>query len=145
MLSVVPDTGVLVSGAINSQGNPYPIIKSWRDGELSLILCPQLLDELRRVLARRRLRRFISQEDADEFVDALAFAADVRDNPQPIPGLVPGDPGDDYLVALARETGADYLLASDQHLIGLDSPRPPVIAPRALLAELECRRREPGE
>lgn len=75
-----------------------------------------------RVLARRRLRRFISQEDSDEFVDSLALAADVRDDPYPISGLGPDDCGDDYLVALARETGAEYLLASDQHLIGLDSP-----------------------
>jgi putative PIN family toxin of toxin-antitoxin system len=145
VLSVVPDTGILVSGAINSQGNPYRIIKAWRDGELSLVVCPQLLDELRSVLARPRLRRFISEEDAQEFVDALALAADVRDNPEVIPGVVPDDPGDDYLVALARETGADYLLASDQHLVGLESPRPPVIAPGDLLAELERRRVEAHE
>lgn len=142
MLSVVPDTGVLVSGAINSLGNPYRIIKAWRDGELSLIVCTHLLDELRRVLARPRLRRFISEEDAQEFVDAVAVAADVRDDPGLVPGLVPDDPDDDYLVALAQETGADYLLASDQHLIALKSPRPPVITPGALVAELERRRRE---
>jgi predicted nucleic acid-binding protein len=110
-----------------------------------LVVCPELLDELRSVLARPRLRRFISEEDAQEFVDALALAADVRDNPEVIPGVVPDDPGDDYLVALARETGADYLLASDQHLVGLESPRPPVIAPGDLLAELERRRVEAHE
>lgn len=83
-------------------------------------VCPQLLDELRRDLARRQLRRFISHEDGEEFVDSLALAADVQNDPHPISGLVPGDPGDDDMVTLAPETGADYLLASDEHLIGLD-------------------------
>lgn len=140
MLSVVPDTGVLVSGAINSQGNPYRILRAWRDGELNLVICPQLLVELRRVLLRPRLRRFITSEEAIEFVDALAIAADVRDDPHPTVGLVPEDPDDDYLVALARETGADYLLASDQHLLGLAAPKPPVITPAALVAKLAERR-----
>lgn len=141
MLSVVPDTGVLVSGAINSLGNPYRIIKSWREGDLSLIVCPQLLAELTRVLARPRLRRFITADDAQEFVNALAIAADVRADPRPVSGLVPDDPGDDYLVALAKESGADYHLASDQHLLSLVDLRPPVVTPGALVVELEKRRR----
>jgi putative PIN family toxin of toxin-antitoxin system len=137
VLSAVPDTGVLVSAAINSQGNPYRILRAWREGELSLIVCPQLLEELRRVLMRSRFRRFISEDEAQEFVDALSVAADVRADPHPVSGLVPDDPDDDYLVALAREAGAAYLLASDQHLLGLRSPRPLVISPAALVAELD--------
>jgi predicted nucleic acid-binding protein len=87
------------------------------------------------------MRRFISAAEAKAFVDALAAAADVRADPQPVSGLVPDDPEDDYLVALSRETGVDYLLASDQHLLKLKAPRPPVIAPAALVAELNRRRR----
>jgi putative PIN family toxin of toxin-antitoxin system len=138
----VPDPGVLVSAAINSQGNPYRILRAWRDGEVGLVVCPHLLQELRDVLGRPRMRRFISAAEAEAFIDALTAAADVRADPYPVTGLVPDDPDDDYLVALARETGVDYVLASDQHLLKLEAPRPPVITPAALVAELENQRTE---
>jgi putative PIN family toxin of toxin-antitoxin system len=140
VIAVVPDTAALVSAAISRQGNPYAILRAWQDGELSLIVCPQLLDELRQVLLRDRLRRFISREEALVLVEYLSGAADVRPDPHPIAGLVPQDPGDDYLVALAREAGADYVVSGDQHLTGLRSSRPPVITPAQLVAELERRR-----
>lgn len=106
-----------------------------------MVVCPHLLEELRDVLGRPRLRRFILAAEAIAFVDALEAAADVRADPHPVSGLVPDDPEDDYLVALARETGVEYLLASDQHLLELKAPRPPVMTPAALVAELYRRRR----
>jgi putative PIN family toxin of toxin-antitoxin system len=140
MLAVVPDTTVLVSAAISRQGNPYRILRAWQDGELSLIVCPHLLDELREVLLRERLRRFIAQEDALAFVEYLSSAGDVRPDPDTVVGLVPEDPEDDFLIALAREAGADYVLSGDRHLTELASLRPPVITPAQLVAELERRR-----
>jgi putative PIN family toxin of toxin-antitoxin system len=141
MLAVVPDTTVLVSAAISRQGNPYRILRAWQDGELSLIVCPHLLDELREVLFRERLRRFIAWEDALAFVEYLSRAADVRPDPDTVGGLVPEDPEDDFLIALAREAGADYVLSGDRHLTQLASPRPHVITPAQLVAELGRRRR----
>ena len=138
----MPDPGVLVSAAINSQGNPYRILRAWRDGEVNLVVCPHLIEELREVLGRPRMRRYVSAAEAEAFIDALTAAADVRADPDPVTGLVPEDPDDDYLVALARETGVDYVLASDQHLLNLKAPRPRIITPAALAAELESRRAE---
>ena len=90
------------------------------------MVCPQLIAEVRDVLQRPRLRRFISESEANEFVDLIAGVADVRADPEPVAGLVPADPDDDYLGgSLARETVVDYILSSDQHLTGLRSPRPP--------------------
>jgi putative PIN family toxin of toxin-antitoxin system len=141
MLTVVPDTTVLVSAAISSQGNPYRILRAWQEGELSLVVCPQLLAELRDVLLRDRLRRFIPREEALAFVEYLSRVADVRSDPHPIARLVPGDAGDDYLIALAREAGVDYVLSGDQHLTALRSSHPPVVTPAQLVAKLERRRR----
>src|SRR5207302_586931 len=98
--------------------------------------------ELRDVLFRRRLRSFISEEDALAFVEALRAGADVRSDPDPQEGLVPNDPEDAYLVALARETGAEYVLSSDRHLVALHPARPPVITPSLLVGELERLRTE---
>lgn len=139
MITVVPDTTVLLSAAISNRGNPYRLLRAWQEGELSLVLCPHLLDELNEVLHRDRLRRFISRGDASAFVEYLSRVGDVRADPGPVTGLVPEDPDDDFLFALAREAGAEYVLSSDQHLIRISSPRPPVITPAQLVAELERR------
>ncbi len=53
-----------------------------------------------------------------------------------MPGLT-ADPDDDYLVALARAAGADYLVSGDRHLLELTDPEPPVLTPREFLALLE--------
>jgi len=141
VITVVPDTTVLVSAAISNQGNPYRLLEAWQHGELSFVLCPHVLEELKEVLDRDRLRRFITQEDAAAFVAYLSRVADVRPDPVRVHGLVPDDPDDDFLFALAREAGVDFVLSSDQHLTELSSPRPPVITPARLVAELERLRR----
>jgi len=137
MITVVPDTTVLVSAAISRQGNPFRLLLAWQEGELSLVVCPHLLDELTDVLHRDRLGRFISRQEASEFVDYLRRTADLRSDPRLVIGLVPEDPDDDYLVALAREAGVDYLVSGDDHLVRLPSPRPPVVTPAQLVDRLD--------
>ena len=58
----------------------------------------------------------------------------IKDPPE-VSGLTP-DPGDDYLVSLARAAGVDCLVSGDPHLTGLADPRPPVLTPRAFLDRL---------
>jgi predicted nucleic acid-binding protein len=53
-------------------------------------------------------------------------------DPPPIAGLTP-DPGDDYLVVLARASGAKILVSGDRHLVDLEAPTPPVLSPREFL------------
>src|SRR2546423_14706223 len=129
MISVVPDATVLVSAAISRQGNPFRLLLAWQEGELSLVVCPHLLDELTDVLHRDRLGRFISRQEASEFVDYLRRTADLRSDPRLVIGLVPEDPDDEYLVALAREAGGGYLVSRDGHFVLLPSPRPPPLTP----------------
>ena len=50
-------------------------------------------------------------------------------------GLTP-DPGDDYLVALARAAKVHVLVSGDPHLSELKQARPPVLTPRAFLRRL---------
>ena len=63
------------------------------------------------MLARPRFRRWVSLEVAAEFIDGLAQDALVLDDPPAQPGLT-ADPDDDYLIALARAAGADYLVSA---------------------------------
>lgn len=135
-MRVVLDSNVLVSALISTAGSSREIVTAWVDERLALIASPTLIDELRDVLGRPRLRRWVSVETATEFIDGLAEDAEIVDDPPPLPGLTP-DPEDDYLVALARAAHADYLVSGDRHLLGLADPTPPVLTPRQFLDLLE--------
>lgn len=51
-------------------------------------------------------------------------------------GLVPADPVDDYVVALARSAHASVVVSGDTHLLGISSSELPVMSPREFLARL---------
>lgn len=128
-MRVVLDPNVLVSALISPAGPPREILTAWTQGRFELVASPALLGELRDVLARAKLRRWVSVATAAEYVDALAEDAVVIDDPAAHPGLSP-DPDDDYLITLARANAADYLISGDRHLTGLTDPNPPVLTPR---------------
>jgi uncharacterized protein len=136
VIRAVVDPSVLVSGVITSGGPPAHLLDRWLDAEIELIVCPHLLDELEGVLLRTKFRGLLTPDEAVTFVELLRLTASVKPDPQPAPGLTP-DPKDDYIVALAREAGADCVVSGDAHLIDLPDPRPPVLRPRALLEILE--------
>jgi uncharacterized protein len=91
-------------------------------GRFELIASPQLLAELERVLSREKFRRYASLDQAYSFVRAVARLAVLVEDLAPTPGAT-ADPGDDYLVALARAQDADAIVSGDRHLLGLEQPR----------------------
>jgi putative PIN family toxin of toxin-antitoxin system len=132
----VLDANVLVSAAISPAGPPRQILSAWIQERFELIASPALLEELVDVLARPKFRRFITTSVAAEFIDGLATDAIVVADP---PEVSP-DPDDDYLIALARVAGADYLISGDRHLLDLTDPDAPVLTPRQFLDLLETMR-----
>ena len=137
MLRVVLDVGVIVSGALTAGGPPGRILDRWRGGELDIVVSPSLLAGLDRVLAYERIRRRVAREDAQELVAELHHHAVVVEDPVEIEAGVTRDPGDDYLVALARSAGADVLVSGDAHVTEVPGLEPPVLTPRELIEILE--------
>lgn len=134
-MRAVLDPGVLISALISPDGPPREIVSAWAEERFELIVSPALLEELREVLARPKFRRWVSIETAAEFIDGLEGAALLIDDPPTEAGASP-DPDDDYLIALARSSGADHLVSGDSHLTSLAEPRPPVLTPREFLDQL---------
>ena len=134
-MRAVLDPGVLVSALISPDGPPRQILTAWADGRFELIVSPTLLDELRDVLARAKFRRWVRTETAAEFIDGLEDAALLVSDPPAQAGVSP-DPDDDYLIALARSSGADHLVSGDSHLTSLAEANPPVLTPREFLDRL---------
>lgn len=106
----------------------------WRDGAFDLVVSPLLLEELERVLLRPKFRGYVTTGEVAAFVAAVAREAIVVADPEPEPGLT-ADPGDDYLVSLARAAGADWLVSGDAHLVGATF-EPPAVTPREFLERL---------
>ena len=127
---VVIDANVFVSAAIQ-RGASHRIIASWLGGsaEFEVVMCPQLLGEIREVLTTRpRLRKWISLEKATLFVDTIEAVVDLVNDPDEIQTET-RDPNDDYLIALARAHDVDAIVSGDKDLLEWQEQRPPVMTP----------------
>jgi uncharacterized protein len=133
---IVFDPGVIISALISVEGAAAEALDRWREGDFDLVVSPALLEELQRVLLRRKFRSYVTEEDVGQYVAALAKDGLVMSDPVPSVEPLTEDPADDYLVSLARAAGADALVSGDAHLTDLDAPDPPVLTPRQFLTQL---------
>ncbi len=132
---VVVDPGVLVSARITfgGRGAPSELLMAWFEGRFDMIASEALLAELEEVLLRTKFRRYISIEEVARYLDLIRRAAPTESEPSLPSETFTPDPKDEYLVALARASGADFLVSGDPHLTRLENPRPPTLTPRAFL------------
>ena len=135
MRRIVVDPGVLFSAALSPMGNPSRIIEAVRSGRVVLIVSPHLLAELDSVLGRPKIETKLDPGALSVLRHVLA-AAPAAEDPVAVP--VSRDPKDDYLVALARQAGADCIVSGDADLTVLDDLEPPMRSPAAFLAELDA-------
>ena len=98
------DADCLIASVLTSDGATSRLIDRWQAGDFELVVCPQLVHEVRKALLSPRLaqRYEISESDANAFAGKLTEES-----------LMTTDPKDDYLVALALETG--LLVTRDRH------------------------------
>ena len=128
-MRVVLDTNVFVSAAIQS-GASHRIIKHLI-GENSdeLIICDEILSEIREVLfSRPRLRKWISLIDAERYVEMLQLRFNFVPNPTDVIAIS-RDSDDDYILALAQRERADYVISGDKDLLVLQIPEISIITP----------------
>jgi putative PIN family toxin of toxin-antitoxin system len=144
---VVLDTGVFLQATISRGGPAAAILALFDRGLITLCVCDALLDEIREVLERPRIRRrnpHYSDHDIERLLDGL------RRKAVAIPGAItahfvyPRDPDDEYVISLAVDAGARFLVARDKDLLSLEDdpdfrrrfPDLHVLDPVAFLHEL---------
>jgi len=112
MLRVVADANVLISAALARSPNAPSVqtLDAALDGRLELVTSPLLLRELASVLARPRLRKYLTSDQAHRFLADLAGQSTLLADPPPPYPAVCRDPDDDYLVALATAHHATALV-----------------------------------
>ncbi len=120
MRRVVLDTNILVSATIAREGAPARILAAWRDGEVELATSPVLLDELSDVLTRPRIKKhqWMTEQEVAALREELQRCA-LHGSGERVATVINDDPDDDYVLSAAVETGADYIVSGDPHLLGL--------------------------
>jgi putative PIN family toxin of toxin-antitoxin system len=97
------------------------------------VICPALIAEVEEVLIQRpRMRKWIALDVAERYVETLRVLADIVSDPVEVE-VGTRDVDDDYLVALARGHGADYIVTGDKDLLEWPEQRPPVLTPAAFV------------
>ena len=111
-MRVVIDTNVLVSGVFFG-GVPGRILDAWRDGKLTLVVSPAILEEYERVGAV--LATQYEGAELEPFLALVAVHADVVQAAPLAEGLC-ADPDDDMFMACALAGAATVVVSGDKAL-----------------------------
>ena len=111
-MRVVLDTNILVSALLVEQSPPAKLITPWRQGRFTLLTAAPQLDELLRVTRHPKIRARLTPALAGRLINELRHLAVVVDH-LALAEVSP-DPGDDYLLAIARGGSAEYLVTCDK-------------------------------
>lgn len=137
-MRVILDTNVLLGALISPHGAPDEIYRAWRAARFELVTSSAQLDELRRVSRYPKLKAILPAHRVGTMVNNMQRAIVLTQLP-PLPdGVEANDPNDSFLLAMAIESNADYLVTGDKHagllqLGHIDSTR--ILTPVAFLAE----------
>lgn len=117
-MRVVLDSNILARAAHNPVGPAGEIVERLKDPGHVLILSVFILDELDRVLRYPRLKQLhgLTDQEIDEYVQALADAALVIPITSPVDRIVLSDPDDDAVISTAEAGQAGILCTLDRHL-----------------------------
>ena len=119
-MQVVIDTNILVSSLLKANSLPDQVVSLWRSGKIELLISPDILVEVTRVLKYGRISKKVSQEEAKRFINLLETLATVV-TPKEEVTVVEDDPDDDKFLSLALECGAKYIISGDTHLLRIES------------------------
>lgn len=115
MITVVLDANVYVSAAISPGGTAMKLIDAAQRGEVRLIMCETLHTEIEETLERDKFRRWITLDEAADYLAAIALLAEwVEDRPQAEIPVVCDDPDDNYLIALCQDADTTILVSGDR-------------------------------
>jgi uncharacterized protein len=120
MIRAVLDANQYVSALLKPRSNPARVIELVHEGQMTLLVSPAILDEVRRVLTYPKLKKLHgrSSQEIDGFLGKLMKVALLT------PGIlsvsaVKDDPSDDIYLACAVEGKADFIVSGDHHLTEL--------------------------
>ena len=112
-IKVIFDTNVWISFLI---GKRLSFIKKYiSSGEITIIITEQLLNEIKEVPSRKKLKKYFPQQSVIELINFLETIAE-QVAIKPI-HFINRDPKDNFLLDLIDFSEADYLVTGDKDLL----------------------------
>ncbi len=112
-IRVIFDTNVWISFLV---GKRLSSIKKYiSDAQIIIVTTEQLLNEIKEVTSRERLRKYFPQESVVELLELLETIAE-KVEIKPI-HVINRDPKDNFLLDLIDFSKADYLVTGDKDLL----------------------------
>jgi putative PIN family toxin of toxin-antitoxin system len=113
-MRVILDTNVLLGALISPLGPPDIIYRAWRAAKFELVTSTVQLDELRRVSRYPKLKTILPAHRIGTMVNNMQRAL-VLLALSPLPAEMNlTDPSDEFLLAMALTSEADYLVTGDR-------------------------------
>ena len=133
-MRIVLDTNVYVSALLGRGGPSGVVLALIKQHQHTLVTSFSQIDELKRVLARRRISIRIPAREAAEFVDYLDSVANLVEEAPAI--RISADPDDDAILATAVAGHADLIVSGDKrHMLSLGEVQGiPIVSPRDALS-----------
>lgn len=113
---------------------PRELVLLWYEGAFEMVVSYELLFKLQSVLTREKFRRYRPEKDVLDYVVWLRENATLESEGDVLP--ISSDPADDYLISLARASGADRLVSGDSDLLDLELEDLAITSPRQFRDEL---------
>ena len=85
--------------------------------QVVLIICNELLEEIRDVTSRPKFAKYFKKEDVESLIEFMLLIGEHIEPQQSV--RICRDEADDYLLALAIEANAHYLVSGDNDLLVL--------------------------
>lgn len=117
MHNVVFDISVLVSALITRGKSKKLWLKAVMK-EFDLIASREILSEFIKVAGRARFRKYVKERDVKDFLEAFNTTARFTSIKSRFK-VVKQDPDDDIILRTAYDSGTDYVVSGDEHLLAL--------------------------
>ena len=114
LMQVVLDTNVLLAALIAPRGAPDLIFRAWRSGRFELVTSDTQLDELRRASRYPKLRSILPAHRVGTMMNNLQQAVVLNTLPALPDDIVLADANDEFVLAMALPSDADYLVTGDK-------------------------------
>lgn len=117
-MKVIIDTNLWISFLIGHQAQL--VRRMLTDVRFDVYVCPRLIEEIRDVASRDKIRKYINQTDLEDLLTIIHAFCKFADIKVEVAPSAIRDPKDLYLLALADTIGADYIVSGDADLTDLN-------------------------
>jgi putative PIN family toxin of toxin-antitoxin system len=116
-MKVIIDTNLWISFLIGHQ--TQLVRRMLTDMRFDVFVCARLVEEIRDVATRNKIRKYVTQADIDDLLAIINAFCQFSVISTEAPGTAIRDPKDLYILSLADTIGADYIVSGDADLTDL--------------------------